>query len=192
MYKNCLKRVLDFVISLFAIIVLSPFLLVVIIAIKIDSKGPVFFLQPRMGRNHRAFSLYKFRTMTDKKRDPMKEQTYMDNPEITHVGHFLRRCKIDELPQLINVLKGDMALIGPRPALPELYDQFGEEAQKRLRVRPGLSGLSQTRGNIFLTWEKRFEYDNEYIDNLSFWVDVKIVMKTFLIIIWGEEKFIRK
>lgn len=192
MYKNCLKRVIDFVLSLFAIIALSPLLLLVIIAIKLDSKGPVFFLQPRMGRNQKLFSLYKFRTMTDKKRDPTKEQTYMDNPEITFVGRFLRRCKIDELPQLINVLKGDMAVIGPRPALPELYEQYGEVALKRLRVRPGLSGLSQTRGNIFLTWEKRFEYDNEYIDNLSFWLDIKIVLKTFLIIVFGEDKFIKQ
>ena len=192
MYKKYFKRVIDIILSLLAIIVLSPFLLLVIIAIKIDSKGPVFFLQPRIGKNQKLFSLYKFRTMTDKQRDPTKEQTYMDNPEITLVGRFLRRCKIDELPQLFNVLKGDMSIIGPRPALPELYEQYGDLALKRLRVRPGLSGLSQTRGNIYLTWEKRFEYDNKYIDDLSFWLDIKIVMKTFLIIIFGEEKFINQ
>lgn len=192
MYKNFFKRVFDFFLSLLALIVLSPFLLIVIIAIKIDSSGPIFFLQPRMGRNMKLFQLYKFRTMTNVKRDPNKEQTYMDNPDITRVGHFLRRFKVDELPQLINVLKGDMAIIGPRPALPELYKNCSEECRKRLRVRPGLSGLSQIRGNIFLTWEERFVYDNEYIDRLSLPLDISIILKTFLIVIFGEEKFLKR
>ena len=192
MYKHFFKRVFDFILSLIALIILSPLLLIVIIAIKIDSKGPIFYFQTRVGRNMKEFNLYKFRTMTDKKRDPSKEQTYKDNPEITKVGYYLRRLKIDELPQLINVLVGDMALIGPRPALPSLYKDYGEKAAKRVRVRPGLSGLSQTRGNIFLTWEERFKYDNEYVDRMSFLLDVSIIIKTFLIVIFGEEKFIKR
>lgn len=192
MYNHFFKRVFDFILSLIALIILSPLLLIVIIAIKIDSKGPIFYFQTRVGRNMKEFNLYKFRTMTDKKRDPSKEQTYKDNPEITKVGYYLRRLKIDELPQLINVLVGDMALIGPRPALPSLYKDYGEKAAKRVRVRPGLSGLSQTRGNIFLTWEERFKYDNEYVDRMSFLLDVSIIIKTFLIVIFGEEKFIKR
>lgn len=192
MYNHFFKRVFDFILSLIALIILSPLLLIVIIAIKIDSKGPIFYFQTRVGRNMKEFNLYKFRTMTDKKRDPSKEQTYKDNSEITKVGYYLRRLKIDELPQLINVLVGDMALIGPRPALPSLYKDYGEKAAKRVRVRPGLSGLSQTRGNIFLTWEERFKYDNEYVDRMSFLLDVSIIIKTFLIVIFGEEKFIKR
>lgn len=192
MYKNFFKRVFDFLLSLIAIIILSPLLIIAMIAIKIDSKGPVFYLQTRVGKNMKEFQLYKFRTMTDKERDPSKEQTFKDNAEITKVGYILRRLKIDELPQLINILVGDMAIIGPRPALPSLYQHYGEKAAKRIQVRPGLSGLSQTRGNIFLTWEERFKYDNEYVDRMSFLLDVGIIIKTFLIVIFGEEKFIKR
>lgn len=192
MYRHFIKRVIGFTLSLIAIIVLSPLLLIVMLAIKMDSSGPIFYLQPRVGRNMKVFNLYKFRTMTNVKRDPAKEQTYMDSPDITRVGYYLRRFKIDELPQLINVLLGDMAIIGPRPALPNLYEQYGEKAFFRVAVRPGLSGLSQIRGNIFLTWEERFVYDKEYVDNLSFLLDVSIVLKTFLIVIFGEEKFIKR
>ena len=192
MYKLFLKRVLGFLLSLIALVLLSPLFLIVVFLIKIDSKGPVFYLQTRVGRNMNKFSLYKFRTMTNKKRDPSKEQTFKDNPEITRIGYYLRRFKIDELPQLINILKGDMSIVGPRPALPELYEQYGEQAKVRLAVRPGLTGLSQINGNIYLTWEERFVYDGKYIDSLSFWEDVRIIAKTVLIVLFGEEKFLRK
>lgn len=130
--------------------------------------------------------------MTNVKRDPTKAQTYKDDPEITKVGYYLRRFKIDELPQLFNIFKGDMAIIGPRPALPSLYDTYGDKAKGRLRVRPGLSGLSQIRGNIYLSWEKRFEYDNEYIEKMSLPFDIGIIIKTIAIIVFGEEKFIKQ
>lgn len=191
MYAHFFKRFFDFCLASIALLILSPFFLIIIILIKADSKGPVFYFQERVGRNGRIFSLYKFRTMTDKKRDPNIEQTFQDNPEITKIGYYLRRFKIDELPQLINVFNGDMAIIGPRPALPSTYEEYGEIAKGRLRARPGLSGLSQIRGNIFLSWEKRFEYDNEYIDKMSLLYDLGIIIKTFAIIVMGEDKFVK-
>lgn len=191
MYKLYFKRLIDFFLAITAILVLFPFFVIVALLVKIDSKGPLFYKQERVGMKGRLFKLYKFRTMTDVERDPNVKQTYADDPEITRVGGILRRLKIDELPQLINVLKGDMAVIGPRPALPSMYDEYGEEAQKRLRVRPGLSGLAQVNGNIMIPWEKRIEYDNKYIDSLSFWNDILIFLKTFAIIIFGEDKFVK-
>lgn len=192
MYKNCFKRVIDFCLSGFALLCLSPLFIIVIILIKIESEGPIFYLQERVGKGGKIFNVYKFRSMTNKQRDPTKEQTFMDNPEITKVGKVIRRLKIDELPQLINVFNGDMAVIGPRPALPATYEKYGDVAKARLSVRPGLSGLSQIRGNIFLPWEKRFEYDKEYIDHISFTYDIGIIIKTFAIVALGEEKFIKK
>lgn len=119
-------------------------------------------------------------------------QVYGNNSEITTVGKLLRRLKIDELPQLINVLKGDMSFIGPRPCLPELRNEFDENGWERLKVRPGLSGLAQINGNIYLSWEERWKYDAEYVSKQSFILDIKIILKTFLIVIFGEKKFIKK
>ncbi len=191
MYKHFFKRLFDFALSTLALLVLLPLLIVVIILIKLTSSGPIFYTQERVGKNGKLFNLLKFRSMTNVRRDPTKAQTYKDDPEITPVGYYLRRFKIDELPQLFNVLKGDMAIIGPRPALSALYEQYGEKARSRLRVRPGLSGLSQISGNIYIPWEKRFEYDNEYIDNLSIGLDISIILKTFAIVLLGEEKFVK-
>ena len=192
MYRKYLKRFFDIIISGLALICLSPLLMLVAVLIKIESEGPLFYLQERVGKGGKLFSIYKFRSMTTKPRDPSKEQTFMDNPEITRIGKFIRRTKIDELPQLINVFWGDMSIIGPRPAQPSTYEEYGEIAKGRLAVRPGLSGLSQIRGNIFLSWEQRFVYDQEYIDKMSLLFDIGIIIKTFAIIIMGEDKFVKQ
>jgi len=192
MYRNCFKRIIDFCLSGMALVCLSPLMVVVIILIKLDSEGPVFYLQERVGKDGRLFNIHKFRSMTNVYRNPAMEQTFNDNPEITKVGRIIRRLKIDELPQLIDVFAGDMALVGPRPALPDTYEIYGDIAKQRLSVRPGLSGLSQIRGNIYLPWEQRFEYDREYIENCSLLFDISIIIKTFAIVLLGDDKFIRK
>lgn len=186
------KRFLDVLVS-FAILLFSfPFLLLVAFLIKLDSKGPIFYLQNRVGKDGYLFGVYKFRTMTDKERDPNVKQTYLQDPDITRIGGFLRRLKIDELPQIWNVLIGDMSLVGPRPALPSLYEKFGEIAKKRYKVRPGMTGWAQVNGNIYLPWEKRLRLDGEYVDCMSFMLDLRILVKTVAIVLFGEKKYIKK
>ena len=158
------KRFLDFFISFVILLFLFPLFIIVAVLIKIDSNGPIFYLQSRVGKNGRIFHVYKFRTMTDEVRDPNKKQTYLNDSDITRIGRFLRRFKIDELPQIWNVSIGDMSLVGPRPALPSLYEKFGEIAEKRCKVRPGMTGWAQVNGNIYLPWEKRLLLDSEYVD----------------------------
>lgn len=187
-----IKRFLDFFISFAILLFLFPLFIVVAVLIKMDSNGPIFYLQGRVGKNGDIFQVYKFRTMTDEVRDPNKKQTYLNDPDITGIGRFLRRFKFDELPQIWNVFIGDMSLVGPRPALPSLYEEFGEIAKKRCRVRPGMTGLAQVNGNIYLPWEKRLLLDGEYVDNISFMLDLKILIKTIAIVLFGEEKYIRK
>lgn len=187
-----IKRFLDFFISFVILLFLFPFFIIVAVLIKIDSNGPIFYSQSRVGKNGDIFHVYKFRTMTDEVRDPNKKQTYLNDPDITRIGRFLRRFKFDELPQIWNVFIGDMSLVGPRPALPSLYEEFGEIAKKRCRVRPGMTGLAQVNGNIYLPWEKRLLLDGEYVDNISFVLDLKILIKTIAIVLFGEEKYIRK
>lgn len=187
-----IKRFLDFFISFVILLFLFPFFIIVAVLIKIDSNGPIFYSQSRVGKNGDIFHVYKFRTMTDEVRDPNKKQTYLNDPNITRIGRFLRRFKIDELPQIWNVFIGDMSLVGPRPALPSLYEEFGEIAKKRCRVRPGMTGLAQVNGNIYLPWEKRLLLDGEYVDNISIVLDLKILIKTIAIVLFGEEKYIRK
>lgn len=144
-----------------------------------------------MGKNNGLFSIYKFRTMTDKERK-VDRKILKGDPEVTKVGAVLRRLKIDELPQLINILKGDMAIVGPRPAIPNQVKSFNEDGKFRTKVRPGLTGLAQTNGNIYLTWEERWVYDRLYVESVSFFLDIKLIFKTILIVLMGEEKFVNK
>lgn len=130
--------------------------------------------------------------MTNKERDPNVKQTYLQDPDITRIGGLLRRFKIDELPQIWNVFIGDMSLVGPRPALPSLYEKFGEIAKKRCEVRPGMTGWAQVNGNIYLPWEERLCLDREYVDRMSFMLDLRILVKTVAIVLFGEEKYIKK
>ncbi|MEG0618601.1 MAG: sugar transferase [Bacilli bacterium] len=182
MYKNGLKRVIDFILSLVGIIVLSPLLLILVIAIKVDSKGPVIFTQKRVGKNKKLFNIYKFRTM---KIDTPKEMPthLLENPDffITKVGKFLRKTSLDELPQLFNILKGDMAVIGPRPALWN-QDDLVEERDKydSNDIRPGLTGWAQINGRDELEIEKKAQLDGYYTEKESFMMDVKCFFGTIV------------
>lgn len=158
--------------------------------VKIDSSGNFFFFQERLGYQGKIFKIYKIRTMFDKERVADRE-ILKNDVEVTKVGYYLRRFKIDELPQIINVFKGDMSLVGPRPCLPQQLAEFNDDGKKRLEVVPGLTGLSQINGNIHLTWEERWKYDREYVENLNFVLDMKIIFKTFFILIHGEDKYLK-
>jgi len=190
-YRRWGKRFLDIVISGVALFVLWPVLVLVSLIIKLDSPGPVLFVQKRVGLNGRVFNIYKFRTMTHRHRLPTGEIFGRDR-EVTRAGYWLRRFKIDELPQLINVLKGDMSIVGPRPGLPSQLLEYDENGKKRLLVRPGLTGLAQINGNIYLPWPKRWQYDALYVDNLSPCLDFKIMFWTILVVIKGEKHFYRR
>jgi undecaprenyl phosphate N,N'-diacetylbacillosamine 1-phosphate transferase len=189
MYEIMFKRVIDIVFTIVVLFILSlPFILIAIL-VKLESRGPIFFRQERLGKNKKVFNIYKFRTMTDKSR--VIAQVYKDNSEITRVGYYLRRFKIDEMPQIINVLLGDMSIIGPRPCLPNVIEKYGLD-DYRFKVRPGLSSIAGVNGSIFLTWQEKWWYDKYYVENLSLLLDLKIFFKTFLVIIFGEEKFLNK
>jgi Sugar transferases involved in lipopolysaccharide synthesis len=189
MYKNFFKRIFDIVLTLPVLIVGIPLFLLVAILIKIDSSGPIFFTQYRLGKDAAIFKMYKFRTMTDKKRS-VDHEILKGDSEVTCVGKYLRRFKIDELPQLINVLIGDLSIVGPRPCMPELQAKFDENGKVRTKVRPGLTGLSQINGNIYLGWADRWVYDKYYVDNISLALDFRIIFKTFFVIFKGEDKFL--
>lgn len=187
-YLRYIKRFLDITVSLCVIILMMPLFFIVGFIIKIVSSGPVFFFQTRIGLNGEKFKLVKFRSMTvNSKR--IHSQTYTDDPEVFLFGKFLRRTKIDELPQLFNVLIGDMSLVGPRPCLEHTYELMPEWARVRFHVRPGLTGLAQVNGNIKLEWESRWKYDAEYVENISIGNDALIFFKTFLVVLLGEERF---
>ncbi len=190
MYRNFGKRLFDMMFSLAALIFLCPLFVLIWIFVKLDSPGPVFFFQKRLGQNAREFFVYKFRTMTDSPRIP-KNEIMGRNSEVTKIGYWLRRFKLDELPQLINIFKGDMSVAGPRPALPTQLSELDENGQNRLRVRPGLTGLAQVSGNIYLTWPERWQYDSRYVDKLSFKLDLKIITRSVAVVILGEHKFIK-
>lgn len=183
MYKKYIKRILDFILSLLATIVLSPLFLVIAIIIKIDSRGPTFFLQERLGKDGKVFKIIKFRTMipnAEKIGDGLKVKTESDN-RITRIGKILRKTSLDELPQLINVIKGEMSIVGPRPPVtyhPHKYEEYREEQKIRFKVRPGITGLAQVRVRNSASWDERIKIDIEYVEKISFTMDIKIVLKT--------------
>ena len=191
MYRSFIKRFFDFLVSAIICLLLVPVFIIVYIAVKLDSKGSFFFFQERLGKNGKTFKVFKIRTMTDKPRETTQE-ILRGNAEVTKVGAVLRRLKIDELPQIINILKGDMSFVGPRPCMPALQDEFNEDGRERIKISPGLTGLAQTNGNIYLTWPERWKYDRYYVENVNFLLDVKILFKTVLIVFMGEEKFLKK
>jgi len=189
MYELYFKRLFDWLFSLFMILILFIPFVIISILIKIDSKGSIFFMQERLGKNKIPFNVYKLRTMSNKKRKI--EQVYKNDAEITGVGYYLRRFKIDEMPQIINIFLGDMAIIGPRPCLPNVLEKYNLD-DYRFKVRPGLSSIAGVNGSIYLSWEEKWWYDKYYVKNLNFLLDLKIFLKTFLIIFQGEDKFINK
>ena len=179
MYKHFFKRFFDFWIAFFVLICLSPLLLVVTLWLHFANKGAgAFFLQERPGKDGRIFKIVKFKTMTDKR--DAQGQLLSDEARLTRVGRFVRSISIDELPQLVNVLKGDMALIGPRPLLPKYLPLYSEEQMRRHAVRPGISGWAQCHGRNAISWTEKFKLDVWYVDHLSLWVDIKIIYLTTL------------
>lgn len=178
MYAKYVKRPLDFFLSLCALTVLSPVLLVLTALGAVMMKGNPFFTQLRPGKNEKIFKLIKFRTMTCEK--DKNGELLTDEKRLTKYGKFLRSTSLDELPELINILKGDMAVIGPRPLLPEYLPLYNETQRRRHEVRPGLSGLAQINGRNAVTWEQKFECDVRYIDNITFFGDMKIIIVTVL------------
>lgn len=177
LYNNYLKRIFDFLISLFALLFLSPFLMVISILLHFSNKGNgIFFLQERPGKDAKIFKIIKFKTMTDER--DVDGKMLPDVQRLTRVGRFVRSTSIDELPQLINVLKGDMAIIGPRPLLVQYLPLYSDEQRRRHEVRPGITGWAQCHGRNSLSWTEKFKLDIWYIDHLSLWVDIKVVILT--------------
>ncbi|AZJ35042.1 sugar transferase [Tenacibaculum singaporense] len=189
MYRNFFKRIFDLLFGLGSVVLLSPLFIIIIIAIYFSSKGSAFYTQDRIGLNGGLFKLYKFRSMYVNRNFSVDKQVYKDDVNVTKVGRFIRRYKIDELAQLINVIKGDMSIVGPRPVLPNIKEYFDDNAEYRLKVRPGLTGLSQVNGNIHLPWKDRWVFDRKYVENVSLINDLKIIFKTFAVVILGEERF---
>lgn len=175
-YEACVKRPLDFVCALGGIIVLSPVLLVTAGLVKIKLGSPVIFKQERPGLNEKIFTLYKFRTMTDEKDE--QGNLLPDSVRLTKFGRWLRSTSLDELPELFNILKGDMSVVGPRPLLVKYLNRYNEQQKHRHDVRPGITGYAQVNGRNTVDWEKRFEMDVWYTQNISFQRDVRIISKT--------------
>lgn len=184
MYKNIFKRVLDFSLSLLGIVILSPIFIVVTIMLFFANKGKPFFVQQRPGKNERLFEVIKFKTMNDEK--DRLGNLLPDSKRLTPVGRFVRKTSLDELPQLINVLKRDMSLIGPRPLLLRYLPYYTEEERLRHSVRPGITGLAQVNGRNLLNWEKRIQIDIEYVRNISFFLDCKIFFLTIKTVLLSE------
>ncbi len=176
MYAKYFKRMLDFILSLIALIILSPILLIVAILVRIKLGNPIIFKQQRPGKDEKIFTLYKFRTMTDKKDE--NGNLLPDSERLTNFGKLLRSTSLDELPELINILKGDMAIVGPRPLLVKYLPYYTEEEKHRHDVRPGLTGLAQICGRNNLDWNERFEMDLKYVNSISFKEDLIIIFKT--------------
>ncbi|MCS6822821.1 MAG: sugar transferase [Cytophagaceae bacterium] len=184
-YKLFLKRCLDIVGSFMLLLILSPLLVGVSMILLFLNRGKVFFLQPRPGKNEKIFTIIKFRTMTD---DVDEYGNLLpDEKRITKLGSFLRKTSIDELPQLINVLKGDMSLVGPRPLLVEYLPLYNEKQKMRHLVKPGLTGYAQINGRNNTTWPERFENDLYYVYNISLFLDLKIIFKTMLMLFFHNE-----
>ena len=185
MYAKYIKRPLDLILSLIAIIILSPLLLIVAILVRIKLGKPVIFKQQRPGKNEKIFTLYKFRTMTDKKDE--NGNLLPDEQRLTKFGKALRSTSLDELPELINILKGDMAIVGPRPQLIKDMLFMTKEQRRRHSVRQGLTGLAQISGRNNISWEEKINYDLKYIENITFLVDLKIILKTIRKVLKKED-----
>lgn len=175
-YRRFIKRPMDFVLSLLAISILSPIFLIVAILVRIKLGSPIIFKQKRPGLNEKIFTMYKFRTMTDERDE--KGELLPDSVRLTKFGKFLRSTSLDELPELINILKGEMSFVGPRPLLVQYLPLYNDHQKRRHEVRPGLSGWAQVNGRNAISWEEKFVLDIEYIDNISFIGDWKIILLT--------------
>lgn len=178
MYKNFIKRILDIILSFLALVILSPLLILTAFLIRIKLGEPVFFKQLRPGKNEKIFGILKFRTMTDAKDE--NGNLLPDEIRLTRFGQFLRSTSIDELPELLNILNGDMSIVGSRPLLVQYLERYNEEQKHRHDVKPGLTGLAQVNGRNGITWEEKFHYDLEYVKNITFYGDCKIIFQTVM------------
>ncbi|WP_179375840.1 sugar transferase [Winogradskyella wichelsiae] len=176
LYGNFIKRIFDFLVAFFGLLIISPLFIVLIICLFILNNGKPFFYQARTSKNGRIFTIIKFKTMTDK---TDKDGNLLPASErVTKIGNFCRKLSLDELPQLINILKGDMSLIGPRPLLPEYLERYNKRQYRRHDVIPGITGWAQVNGRNTISWEQKFEFDVYYVENQSFTLDLKIFIKT--------------
>ncbi len=189
-YRVYIKRIVDVLFSLAVLSLVWPAIGIAVLAIKFSSEGPIFFTQNRVGLNGKTFRIYKLRTMSVDVNRGVK-QTNQADPEVFGVGKILRRLKIDELPQIFNVLIGDMSVVGPRPCLEVTKQEMPEWALRRFELRPGMTGLAQVSGNVSLPWQKRWEFDVRYVEKCSFATDVRIILKTLFVVLFGEERFRR-
>ncbi len=186
MYRNCMKRCLDFLLSLCGLILLSPVLLILAVLVRVKLGSPVLFKQERPGKNEKIFTLCKFRTMTDEKDE--KGNLLPDAVRLTKFGKFLRGTSLDELPELLNILKGDMSIVGPRPLLVSYLPYYSERERLRHSVRPGLTGLAQVSGRNYIDWDRRLAKDVEYVENLSFRMDMKVLWMTVQTVLGHTEE----
>ena len=177
MYEKYFKRILDFVMAFLGLIILSPAMLLIAILVRIKLGSPIIFAQPRPGLNEKIFTLYKFRTMTDERDE--KGELLPDEQRLTPFGKFLRSTSLDELPELWNILKGEMSFVGPRPLLVKYLPLYSAEQRRRHGVRPGLTGLAQVNGRNAINWSERFEFDLQYMANITLLDDIKILIRTF-------------
>jgi lipopolysaccharide/colanic/teichoic acid biosynthesis glycosyltransferase len=185
MYSNYIKRILDFSLALLGLLILSPLLLFVIIGLTIANNGKPFFFQLRPGKDGKIFKIVKFKTMNDKK--DLEGNLLPDAKRLTKIGSFVRKTSLDELPQLLNVLIGEMSLIGPRPLLPEYLPLYSEEQNRRHEVKPGITGWAQVNGRNAISWDDKFKYDVWYVNNASFLVDLKILFLTIKKVLGSED-----
>lgn len=177
-YRNYVKRIMDILLSLIAIFVLLPLILLLAFLVKIKLGSPILFFQERPGKDEKIFRIYKFRSMSEEKD---KEGNYLpDEKRLTTFGRKLRSTSLDELPELFSILRGDMSIVGPRPLLVEYLPYYTETERKRHQVRPGLTGLAQVEGRNYLSWDERLKKDVTYVEHISFWLDCKIIVKTFV------------
>ncbi|MDN3606511.1 sugar transferase [Kaistella yonginensis] len=176
MYKTALKTFFDFIASFLGLLLLSPVFVIVTIGLFFSNQGKPFFFQNRPGKNGKIFKIIKFKTMNDRKNS--NGDLLPDSERLTEIGAFVRKTSLDEIPQLINVLKGEMSLIGPRPLLPEYLKLYNDVQRRRNEVKPGITGWAQVNGRNTISWEQKFEYDVWYVDHLSFLLDVKILLMT--------------
>ena len=184
MYQKYIKRGLDFILSLIASIILSPVMLMVAVGVRVKLGSPVLFKQQRPGKNEKIFNMYKFRTMTDERDE--NGELLPDEVRLTKFGKTLRSTSLDELPELFNIVKGDMSIVGPRPLLVRYLPLYNERQKHRHDVRPGFTGLAQVNGRNSISWEEKFEWDVKYVEHITFWGDVKIIFKTVKTVLTHE------